>query len=466
MNSSYNKDNKDIGGKAVVNESMSDDSVSKSARVDNTAQNRTANDSTGIDIAKVNAQTVITAKLDGLSDKIAGKVVRLIRGSKRGFTQCKATFNRIVGRKLFHSTARVQTANSKHSTNRSARRVTSNPIGIHAASPAVVISVILLAAIITTSIVSVSSRKTEAQLLPNSTGYYNEDVTRIEAPTFNAVETDSDTYTEENPPESSTAVINDCLELILPAVTTASPASESTDDPLAVTDPALTETTVPETLADTVPETVLETVPETVPETIPETTAAVAETLPPVVEANPAPTISSGNLLVDKYNIEYDIVKPTVSVSDEEVKLTAAIIQLEVMGNGSELESFDDTTLKYWEMLAVAMCIRNRAESSHFPDTIKEVILDSVTIDGRTYYQFSPATALDTCTPTDEALAAAREVLCDGVTVLADNYYYFCASSIENRFEQNNSYSLIKTDTGYAKVRGDTTTFYAGFYND
>ena len=99
MNSSYNKDNKDIGGKAVVNESMSDDSVSKSARVDNTAQNRTANDSTGIDIAKLNAQTVITAKLDGLSDKIAGKVVRLIRGSKRGFTQCKATFSRIVGRK-------------------------------------------------------------------------------------------------------------------------------------------------------------------------------------------------------------------------------------------------------------------------------------------------------------------------------------------------------------------------------
>ena len=136
------------------------------------------------------------------------------------------------------------------------------------------------------------------------------------------------------------------------------------------------------------------------------------------------------------------------------------------MGDGSELEHFDDMTLKYWEMLAVAMCVRNRAESPHFPDTIKEVILDSVTIDGQTYYQFSPATVLDTCTPTDEALAAAREVLCDGVTVLADNYYYFCASSIENRFEENNSYSLLKTDTGYAKVRGDTTTFYAGFYND
>ena len=335
-------------------------------------------------------------------------------------------------------------------------------------SLAVTISVILVISIISMSIAGVSSRKTNAELIPGS-GVTFDDVTRIEAPSLDtdSIVPDADTYsdTDAQSSESSdeTIIRNDCLELVLPAVTTSTPNVSVENEQNSIL-------TVPETSAQAVetsslPESTAQPETTQVPETtfIPETTAT-----PETTETNvPVATAQTDNgFLVDKYNIEYDLITPTVAVSDEEIKLTAAIIQLEVMGDGSELESFDDTTLKYWEMLAVAMCIRNRAESSHFPDTVKEVILDSVTINGKTYYQFSPATVLDSCTPTDEALSAAREVLCEGVTVLADNYYYFCASSIENRFEKNNSYSLIETDSGYAKVRGDTTTFYAGFYNE
>lgn len=558
MKSSYNKDNMDIGVKTAGNETVSDDSVINSARAElaraelassisesqdsdkagtaaaKTAMSKTSTtntvklNNTAVNSAASSKTPVRKKPKDSIGDLIADKIVRIVRGLKRKFAECKTAIGKLVGNTA-HSSARTSTRNTRSGdlsvryTGRAAdkknsvkiiggaavgkaavgtgsirpakpniaRQARTNTTGIRVTSPTVVISVVLLTVIVTATVVGVPSRKTEAVLLSGSTGYYSEDVTRIEAPTFNAVESGADTYAEDSLPDSSTAVINDCLELILPAVTTAAPLVDTTEDLL--TSPVVTTSyadmtdalpdTIPETLA--MPETITETAAEIIPETVTETTTVklpetAAETIietqpasPPTPQdtnslpskVNSAPT-AAGDRLVDKYNIEYDIVTPTVSVTDEEIQLTAAIIQLEVMGNGSELEHFDDTTLKYWEMLAVAMCVRNRAESPHFPDTIKEVILDSVTIDGQTYYQFSPATVLDTCTPTDEALTAAREVLCDGVTVLADNYYYFCASSIENRFEENNSYSLLKTDTGYAKVRGDTTTFYAGFYND
>ena len=558
MKSSYNKDNMDIGVKTAGNETVSDDSVINSARAElaraelassisesqdsdkagtaaaNTAISKTSTintvklNNTAVNSAASSKTPVRKKPKDSIGDLIADKIVRIVRGLKRKFAECKTAIGKLVGNTA-HSSARTSTRNTRSGdlsvryTGRAAdkknsvkiiggatvgkaavgtgsirpakpniaRQARTNTTGIRVTSPTVVISVVLLTVIITVSVVGVSQRKTEAVLLSGGTGYYGADVTRIEAPTFNAVETYDDTYADESLPESVTSAVNDSLELILPAVTTAALLVDTTEDLLSIaadttsyadmTD-ALPDT-IPETLAmpETITETAAEIIPETVTETttvkLPETTAeTITETQPETTptpqdtnslpsEVNSAPT-AAGDRLVDKYNIEYDIVTPTVSVTDEEIQLTAAIIQLEVMGNGSELEHFDDTTLKYWEMLAVAMCVRNRAESPHFPDTIKEVILDSVTIDGQTYYQFSPATVLDTCTPTEEALTAAREVLCDGVTVLADNYYYFCASSIEKRFEENNSYSLLKTDTGYAKVRGDTTTFYAGFYND
>ncbi len=558
MKSSYNKDNMDIGVKTARNETVSDDSVINSARAElaraelassisesqdsdkagtaaaKTAMSKTSTtntvklNNTAVNSAASSKTPVRKKPKDSIGDLIADKIIRIVRGLKRKFAECKTAIGKLVGNTA-HSSARTSTRNTRSGdlsvryTGRAAdkknsvkiiggaavgkaavgtgsirpakpniaRQGRTNTTGIRVTSPTVVISVVLLAVIITVSVVGVSQRKTEAVLLSGGTGYYGADVTRIEAPTFNAVKSDDDTYAEDSLPDSSTTVVDDCLELILPAVTTAAPLVDTTEDLLSIaadttsyadmTD-ALPDT-IPETLA--MPETITETAAEIIPETVTETTTVklpetAAETItetqpaspPAPQDTNPLPVnggsapTAAGDRLVDKYNIEYDIVTPTVSATDEEIQLTAAIIQLEVMGNGSELEHFDDTTLKYWEMLAVAMCVRNRAESPHFPDTIKEVILDSVTIDGQTYYQFSPATVLDTCTPTDEALTAAREVLCDGVTVLADNYYYFCASSIENRFEENNSYSLLKTDTGYAKVRGDTTTFYAGFYND
>lgn len=190
-------------------------------------------------------------------------------------------------------------------------------------------------------------------------------MTRIEAPTFNAVETYDDTYADESLPESVTSAVNDSLELILPAVTTAAPLVDTTEDLLTIaadttsyadmTD-ALPDT-IPETLAmpetitemaaEIIPETVTETttvkLPETAAETIietqPETTPTPQDTNSLPSEVNSAPT-AAGDRLVDKYNIEYDIVTPTVSVTDEEIQLTAAIIQLEVMGDGSKARAF------------------------------------------------------------------------------------------------------------------------------
>ena len=134
------------------------------------------------------------------------------------------------------------------------------------------------------------------------------------------------------------------------------------------------------------------------------------------------------------------------------------------MGATSSLYKFDDVTEKYWEMLSVAQCIRNRAVSPKFPDSPKKVILQShTTKSGRVIYQFSPADVLSQHTPTPEAVQAAREVLLDGVTVLPTNYYYFCASRIEKSFESTNDYMLGKNDDGsYIKTVGHLTTFYAG----
>ena len=221
----------------------------------------------------------------------------------------------------------------------------------------------------------------------------------------------------------------------------------------------ITETTAAETEAET---TVQETTAQETasPETVsPETTApetAAPETTAPETTKAPEPAREPEKLLADEMKVAYKIDKDAVTeATDYEIKLVATVIQLEVMGDGSELEAFEDTSEKYTEMLGVAQCIRNRVRSVRFPSTIKDVILQP--------NQFSPASKLDMYEPTDAAVTAAREVMLKGVTVFADNYYYFCATMVSSTFEAQNETCLTKTQSGtYDKWTGHLTTFYAG----
>ncbi len=175
------------------------------------------------------------------------------------------------------------------------------------------------------------------------------------------------------------------------------------------------------------------------------------------------PEMKTG-FLADELGVPYTISTPKYTVTEEEITLAATVIQLEVMGAGSGLYRFEDYQEKYWEMCAVAQCIRNRVESSRFPNSVEGVILQSTkTSTGATLYQFSPADKLSRFTPTEEAVVAAREVLIEGVTVLPSNYYYFCATRIEAAFEKNNAFMFPKKADGtFDKIQGHLTTFYAG----
>lgn len=204
-----------------------------------------------------------------------------------------------------------------------------------------------------------------------------------------------------------------------PAPRFASPADDASSETRE--SDIITETTAAETEAET---TVQETTAQETasPETeSPETTApetAAPETTAPETTKAPEPAREPEKLLADEMKVAYKIDKDAVTeATDYEIKLVATVIQLEVMGDGSELEAFEDTSEKYTEMLGVAQCIRNRVRSVRFPSTIKDVILQP--------NQFSPASKLDMYEPTDAAVTAAREVMLKGVTVFADNYYYF-----------------------------------------
>lgn len=200
--------------------------------------------------------------------------------------------------------------------------------------------------------------------------------------------------------------------------------------------------------------------------TVEETTEAETTVVETTVETTAKEVISSlpSGSLADELGVPYTIEPQKTEVSEEDIILTATVIQLEVMGNGSSLYRFKDVQQKYWEMLSVAQCIRNRAASRYFPSSPKGVIVQShTTPSGKVIYQFSPAEKLARFTPTEEAVVAAREVLINGVTVLPSNYYYFCATRIEESFERGNAYSFVlKEDGTYDKIQGHLTTFYAG----
>ena len=262
---------------------------------------------------------------------------------------------------------------------------------------------------------------------------------RIEVP---ALETDDFLWEQPAPRFSSPAddASSETRESDTIAESTTETEAETTVQETTAQETASPETTAPETAA---PET---TAPET----------AAPETTAPETTKAPEPAREPEKLLADEMKVAYKIDKDAVTeATDYEIKLVATVIQLEVMGDGSELEAFEDTSEKYTEMLGVAQCIRNRVRSVRFPSTIKDVILQP--------NQFSPASKLDMYEPTDAAVTAAREVMLKGVTVFADNYYYFCATMVSSTFEAQNETCLTKTQSGtYDKWTGHLTTFYAG----
>ena len=271
-----------------------------------------------------------------------------------------------------------------------------------------------------------------------TTSYDIDEPTRVITPTVTEAET---TEAEETEPE--------------PEIITNYTGNLIADAPEILTD---AETEAPDPIEET--SAIIETA-------VPETTSANISKSHSAVDGNGfyyvVPEMKTG-FLADELGVSYTIQTPKLSVTEEEIILAATIIQLEVMGNGSSLYRFEDYGEKYWEMCAVAQCIRNRAESPRFPNSIKGVILQSTkTASGAVLYQFSPADKLARFTPTEEAVVAAREVLTHGVTVFPSNYYYFCATRIEASFEKNNSFMFEKNADGTInKIQAHLTTFYPG----
>ena len=279
-----------------------------------------------------------------------------------------------------------------------------------------------------------------AVLLPSGRAVENmEEVDQTEAERIEVPALETDDFLWEQPAPRFSSPADDASSETRESDTIA----ESTTETEAET--TVQETTAQETVS---PET---TAPET---TAPET--AAPETTAPETTKAPEPAREPEKLLADEMKVAYKIDKDAVTeATDYEIKLVATVIQLEVMGDGSELEAFEDTSEKYTEMLGVAQCIRNRVRSVRFPSTIKDVILQP--------NQFSPASKLDMYEPTDAAVTAAKEVMLKGVTVFADNYYYFCATMVSSTFEAQNETCLTKTQSGtYDKWTGHLTTFYAG----
>ncbi len=284
-------------------------------------------------------------------------------------------------------------------------------------------------------------------------------------------------YTDVQEQETTSCDIDEPTRVITPTVTEAATTEPEETEPEIITNyTGNLIADAPEILTDAETETA---VPETeAPAPIEETTVIIEAVIPETQAANISkshsavdengfyyvvPEMKTG-FLADELGVSYTIQTPKVSVTEEEIILAATIIQLEVMGNGSSLYRFEDYQEKYWEMCAVAQCIRNRAESSRFPNSVEGVILQSTkTASGATLYQFSPADKLAKFTPTEEAVVAAREVLIEGVTVFPSNYYYFCATRIEASFEKNNSFMFAKNADGTIdKIQGHLTTFYPG----
>ena len=163
------------------------------------------------------------------------------------------------------------------------------------------------------------------------------------------------------------------------------------------------------------------------------------------------------------FNIAVRYNEP-VEITEAEKIMIAATIQLEVIGKYSNIYQFENSDLKYYEMLAVAQIIRNRMSNPYFPSTPAEIIHHKMWKDGALLYQFATSPEVSSTTPSQAALDAVSEVFDDGASVLPDDYVYFCATWRESGFEMNNSPVLKYVgDAGdYDKIVADATTFYAG----
>lgn len=163
------------------------------------------------------------------------------------------------------------------------------------------------------------------------------------------------------------------------------------------------------------------------------------------------------------YSIAVEYGEP-YELTESERKTIASAVQLEVLGRYSEATQFERPELKYYEMLAVAQVVRNRLLDESFPNDVKTVIYDSSYTKKGLVYQFSTSPYIKGTEPTELAYAAVDEVFEQGVAVLPEDYFYFCATWRESRFEQNNRAVLrfLGALGEYDKIRADATTFYAG----
>lgn len=176
-----------------------------------------------------------------------------------------------------------------------------------------------------------------------------------------------------------------------------------------------------------------------------------------------APDAENSPLEADMFGIAYTL-SDTIDITDAELELIAATVQLEVLGKYSTADQFENPDLKYFEMLAVAQVIRNRLLSDSFPSDIKTVICASEYKATGRVYQFSTSPYLSSTNPSELAYTAAREVFGHGVTVLPEDYLYFCATWRESAFQINNRAVLkyIGEIGDFDKIVADATTFYAG----
>lgn len=163
------------------------------------------------------------------------------------------------------------------------------------------------------------------------------------------------------------------------------------------------------------------------------------------------------------YSIAVEYGEP-YELTESERKTIASAVQLEVLGKYSEATQFEHPELKYYEMLAVAQVVRNRLLDESFPNDVKTVIYDSSYTKKGLVYQFSTSPYIKGTEPTELAYEAVDEVFEQGACVLPEDYFYFCATWRESRFEQNNRAVLrfLGTLGEYDKIRADATTFYAG----
>ena len=167
-------------------------------------------------------------------------------------------------------------------------------------------------------------------------------------------------------------------------------------------------------------------------------------------------------LEADIFGIAYTLSDP-VEITESEKEMIAATIQLEVLGKYSRADQFENPDLKYYEMLAVAQVIRNRLLSDMFPSDVYSIIHASEEKPTGRVYQFSTSPYISSTSPSALAYTAVDEVFDHGVSVLPEDYCYFCATWREAAFEINNRAVLkyVGDVEDFDKIVADATTFYA-----